>query len=304
MSRKPTDMGASVRARLQNVARARNFEFQLTLQRYAIERFMYRLGVSQHRDQFVLKGAMLFVLWDDSILRPTRDLDLAGFWANDADSLVAAFREICAIPYPSDGIEFESDTLEVTPIRDGAEYHGFRARMNVRLGSAVIHLQVDVGFGDAIVPAPEDVSYPTLLDAEPPRIRAYPREAVLSEKLHAMVSHGEINSRYKDFFDVWLLSSRFEFAGERLAASIQATFTRRKSVSFSPWPVALTPQFYADSMRSRMWMNYLSRSKLVDAPAEFDAVGARVIDFLGPPLRALSAASGFERSWPPGGPWV
>jgi len=304
MTKPPTNFAASVRARLLNVARARKSDFQHTLQRYAAERFIYRLGVSPHREKFVLKGAMLFVLWDESILRPTRDLDLAGYWANDADSLAEAIREIGSVPYPRDGIEFAIDTLAITPIRDAAEYHGFRLRMEVRLAGAMIPFQVDVGFGDAIVPEPVDVIYPVLLDAEAPRIRAYPREAVLAEKLHAMASHGEANSRYKDFFDVWILSSRFPFEGAQLSAAIHATFSRRKSAPFSPWPVSLASAFYAEATRGDQWVRYLRRSKLVDAPADFGTIGERVIGFLGPPFRAASSASGFDSTWPVGGPWA
>jgi hypothetical protein len=304
MTRPTTNIGASVRERLLNLARQRKTDFQLTLQRYAVERFVYRLGVSPHRNRFVLKGAMLFVLWDDTILRPTRDLDLAGYWANDAESLEATFREICLVPYPGDGIEFAMETLAITPIRETLEYHGFRLRIDVRLAGAVIPLQVDVGFGDAIVPEPLDVNYPVLLDAAAPWIRAYPREAVLAEKLHAMVIHGEANSRFKDFFDVWVLSSRFSFAGATVAAAIRATFSRRDSTSFTPWPVALSPAFYSDSRRSDSWARYLQRSRLIDAPPEFDKVGERVIGFLGPAFRAAASASGFESTWGAGGPWA
>ncbi len=303
MTRPLTNFGASVRARLLNLTRTRKGDFQLTLQRYVAERFLYRLGVSPHRDRFVLKGAMLFVLWDEAVVRPTRDLDLAGFWANDADSLGEAFREICAASCPSDGLEFAIETLDISPIRDAAEYHGIRLNLHVRLAGAVIPFQVDVGFGDAIVPEPIDVVYPVLLDGEAPRVRAYPREAALAEKLHAMVSLGEANSRFKDFFDVWVLCSRFSFGGERISAAIEATFSRRKTMTFSPWPEALSPAFYAEPGRSDQWIRYLKRTKLTDAPSDFAAVGERVIAFLAPPLRAVANAASFGPAWPPGGPW-
>lgn len=167
----------------------------------------------------------------------------------------------------------------------------------------MIPFQVDVGFGDAIVPAPIDVVYPVLLDGEAPRVRAYPREAALAEKLHAMVSLGEANSRFKDFFDVWLLCSRFPFEGERISAAIQATFARRKTPPLSPWPGALLPAFYAEPARADQWLRYLKRTKLTDAPADFSAVGERVIAFLAPPLRAVADAASFRPTWVPGGPW-
>jgi hypothetical protein len=303
MTKPPTNFAASARARLLNIAKARKGEFQLTLQRYVAERFLYRLGVSPHRDRFVLKGAMLFVLWDAASARSTRDLDLAGFWGNDADSLAAAFREICAIPCPRDGLDFAIDTLELTPIRDANEYHGFRLLLDVRLAGAVIRFQVDVGFGDAIVPPPIDVVYPALLDTEAPRVRAYPREAVVAEKLHAMVSLGEANTRFKDFFDVWTLSSRFSFEGERLSAAIQATFSRRKTGTSSTRPEALAPAFYAEPVRGEQWLSVSEAHEARKRPSGFRGGGERVMSFLGAPWDALGAASEFAREWPAGGPW-
>lgn len=303
MTKPVTNFAASARARLYNATKSRQGNFQLTLQRYAAERFLYRLGVSPQRDRFVLKGAMLFVLWDETILRPTKDLDLAGYWADDDASLAAAFREICSVSYPRDGIEFALESFEITPIRDAAEYHGFRINLDVHLAGAVIPFQVDVGFGDAIVPEPVEVVYPVLLDAEPPRIRAYPREAAVAEKLHAMVSLAEANSRFKDFWDVYTLSCRFAFAGQSLAAAIAATFSRRKSATFTQWPAALTTDFYTDGPRRDQWARYLKRSRLADTPADFAVVGETVRAFLEPPGRAVSSGEGFALAWPPGGPW-
>lgn len=303
MTKPVTNFAVSARARLLDATRKRKGDFQLTLHRYVAERFLYRLGASALRDRFVLKGAMLFVLWDSTILRPTRDLDLAGYWGNDAASLKTAFREICAVPCPRDGLEFDVEKLKIEPIRDAAEYHGFRIRMDALLAGAVIPFQVDVGFGDAVVPEPTDVVYPVLLDAEPPRIRAYPREAAIAEKLHAMVSLADANTRYKDFFDIYVLSTRFMFEGVTLVASICATFSRRRSPAFSPWPVALTPAFYSDASRADQWLRYLSRSEVTDAPSDFAAVGERIIAFLQSPARAVSNSERFESRWQPGGPW-
>lgn len=303
MTRELKNFGASVRARLQNLAKAQKRDFELTLQRYVAERFLYRLGVSPHRDRFVLKGAMLFVLWDEGIARSTKDLDLAGFWANDAASLAQAFREICAISYPSDGLAFIVETLTIAPIRTVGQYHGFRLKLDVRLASARIPFQVDVGFGDVITPAAVDAAYPVLLDGDAPWIRAYPREAVLAEKLHAMAIHGNANTRYKDFFDVYTLSSRYAFVGAVIASAIAATFSQRKS-TFSPWPVALTSDFYANALRADQWDSYLTRAKLAEqAPRDFAIVGERVQGFLEPPVRAVSNGDSFELAWAAGGPW-
>jgi hypothetical protein len=299
-----TNFAASVRARLLNDSKRRNGDFQLTLHRYVAERFLYRLGVSPHRGKFVLKGAMLFVLWDLTTARPTRDVDLAGYWANDAASLAEAFREICAISYERDGLEYRLDTMTVEPIRSADEYHGFRIQLDVVLARAIIPFQIDVGFGDHIVPEPMDTQYPTLLDGEAPNIRAYPREAVVAEKLHAMVAHGERNTRYKDFFDIFALSARYPFAGETLASAITATFTRRKVSKLEPWPVALTSGFYEDAARGEQWRRFLQRTKLVgEAPGDFALVGERMRAFLEAPLRATELGHVYMPAWQPGGPW-
>jgi hypothetical protein len=300
---KVTNFAASVHARLLAVSQRRNADFHRTLQRYVAERFLYRLGLSSYRDRFVLKGAMLFVLWEDAAARPTKDLDLAGYVANDADAIGQAFREIASLPSPEDGLDFALDTLEITPIRDDAEYHGFRLNLDVLLGRAVIPFQVDVGFGDLIVPPPSDVIYPVLLDGEAPHVRAYPREAVVAEKLHAMAFHGGANSRYKDFFDVDRLSTRFAFDGMPLSASINATFSRRGSASLATWPVALTTGFYEDERRSDQWRRYLVRMKLAEVSADFTTIGSRIIGFLESPVQAVSNGEPFPARWPAGGPW-
>jgi hypothetical protein len=303
MTKPLKNFAASARARLLDLAHAQKIDFQLILQRYVAERFLYRLGISRYRDMFVLKGAMLFVLWDAKALRPTRDLDLAGYWANDAESLEAAFRETCRLPCTRDGLEFAEETLHVMPIRDASEYYGFRITLDVRLSGAVIPFQVDVGFGDVVVPGPVDVMYPVLLDAEPPRIRAYPREAVIAEKLHAMVVLADAISRFKDFFDVETLSARFLFSGRTLTAAISATFSRRKAATFSPWPVALTAGFYTDEVRSARWRRYLQRSNIASSGEDFVPVGERILVFLEAPVRAVLSSEDFDPTWPPGGPW-
>jgi hypothetical protein len=149
-----------------------------------------------------------------------------------------------------------------------------------------------------------DTAYPTLLDGEPPNIRAYPREAVVAEKLHAMVAHGERNTRYKDFFDIFALSARYPFAGATLASAITATFTRRKASKLEPWPVALTSGFYEDAARAEQWRRFLQRTKLGDeAPGDFALVGERMRAFLEAPLRATELGQVYMPAWPPGGPW-
>ena len=182
MTKRPlTNVAASVRDRLLRRSRESGEDFQFLLQRYATERFLYCLGESAHRNEFVLKGAMLFALWGGSVYRPTRDLDFTGYGSREAAAVIAAFRSVCAAGAPDDGIVFHPDTLTAEPIRDDTEYQGLRVRLRATLGNARIEMQVDIGFGNAIEPPANDVLYPTLLDAPAPNIRAYPREAVIAD---------------------------------------------------------------------------------------------------------------------------
>jgi hypothetical protein len=302
VKKQTANVPASVHQRLLNVTKLRGGDFNLTLQRYAAERLLYRLGASRFRDRFVLKGAMLFVLWHGFQARPTRDVDLAGYWDNDSASLLEVFREVCEVPSPNDGLAFRFDSIAVEPIRDASEYHGFRLRIPIELGQARISLQVDVGFGDAIFPAAAEVAYPVLLDGDAPHVRAYPAEAVIAEKLHAMVVLGEVNSRFKDFLDIDVLARNTAFQGATLAAAIHATFARR-GTTVPASPPALTPPFYGDGERANGWARYLKRFRIAPDVGDFRQVGARVVPFLAPPVQAISSGLAFDSSWTPGGLW-
>ncbi len=302
--RPPRNVAASVRAQLLHLSRERGEDFQFLLQRFAAERFLCRLGVSAYRDRYVLKGAMLFALWGGSIYRPTRDLDFTGYGSNEADAVLVALREVCAVEVLDDGIVFDLATLAAEPIRDDAEYNGLRIRFQATLDGARIPMQIDVGFGNAIEPPATEADYPTLLDAAAPRIRAYPHEAVVAEKLHAMVVLGERNTRYKDFYDLNVLARQFPFDGERLARAIAATFERRRTTIDPALPAALAPRFYNDDARAAQWRAYLTRNALPGAPADFAAAGELLQSFLVPPWRALGDGRAFSGTWPPAGPWA
>jgi len=299
-----TNVAASVHARLLNRSRRTLEDFQFLLQRYAAERFLYRLGQSMHRDRYVLKGAMLFALWGGSIYRPTRDLDFTGYGSSDAENVLASLRDVCTFPVIDDGLPFEAATLAAEPIRGDANYDGLRVRFEAKLGKAHIPMQIDVGFGNAIEPPANDVAYPTLLDAPAPNIRAYPHEAVVAEKLHALVVIGERNSRLKDFYDLHALAQQFSFDGNRLARAIAATFERRRTGIEPTVPAPLAPRFFADEPRAAQWRAYLTRNALPGAPADFAAVGEVLQSFLGPVWNALAAHRAFSDAWPPAGPWA
>lgn len=303
MSSSDEDHARSIRHKLRNAMRDRNEDVRFALQRYAMERFLYRLGQSPSRERFVLKGAMLFALWGGSLYRPTRDLDFTGYGGTDTAAILAQIRDVCEIIVVDDGLAFDTAAMHSEAIRDESEYLGLRIRMEARLGRSRIPLRIDVGFGNAIHPMPVDVQFPTLLDDPPPWILAYPQEAVVAEKLHALVVLGERNSRYKDFYDLFVLGSQFTFSGNRLAAAIAATFHARTTFIEAALPLGLTPRFYGHAGRAEHWRAYLTRNALPGAPADFDAVGELLRSFLGPLWDALSANHPPDGDWAPGGPW-
>ena len=293
----------SVRDRLLNRKRETGENYEALLTRYALERLLYRLSQSDLREQFVLKGAYAFLIWQGNLHRPTRDLDLLGY--GSPEQLEMAFRQLCRMDaVPEDGVRFDPDSVEAQPIRDADEYGGMRVRLDATLGSAELRLQVDVGFGDAVVPAPENTSFPSLLDFPAPEVRAYARPTVVAEKLHGLVILGIANSRMKDFYDLWYLSREFSFEGSTLADAIHATFDRRETTLPASQPQALADTFAGDDHKQRQWTAFLDRTQLEDHDPDLAAVIELLNRFLWPPLSASREHRQFSRRWPPGGPWA
>lgn len=297
MPREPRNVGASVRARLLDRARAERSDFQILLTRYALERLLYRLSVSAHRDRFILKGAMLFVTWVADPFRPTRDLDLLGHGDNDAEAIAETFRAICAQPVADDGVTFDVAALTAAPIREEVEYGGVRVRTTATITGARISIQIDIGFGDVITPAAIEIDYPALLDAPAPHLRAYPVETVVAEKFEALVTLGVANSRLKDFYDLWVISRTFKLRRSALVEAIQRTFERRGTVLPSVVPVGLTDEF-AEAWASQ-WRAFLGRDRMVAAPDAFAVAVEDLRLFLMPLVVGLEE----EQIWPPSGPW-
>jgi predicted nucleotidyltransferase component of viral defense system len=279
----PRNIGASVRQRLLNLAHARGQPMELLLTRYALERLLHRLSLSPHRERFVLKGAMLLSTWFDEPHRATRDVDLLGFGDAAEDALLDTFREIMAIQV-DDGIVFDLKSLRIEAIREDVEYGGSRLRTTAALAGARIPITVDIGFGDAVEPGVDDINLPVLLDMPSPRLRAYPPETVIAEKVHAMVVLGMANSRMKDYYDVWMLTGAFEIDPERLRRAIAATFARRKTVIPSMVPDGLSDAFSADLGKQLQWDAFARN--LSGPPPAFDLVVAelrrRLTDFFAP----------------------
>lgn len=279
MGKPGRDIGASVRARLMNLARERGQVFDLLLTRYALERLLYRLSISAHRNRFVLKGAMLVTTWFDDPHRPTRDLDLLGFGEPSSEAILAVWKEICAIN-AEDGITFDGETLRVRLIREELEYGGLRLQTTAALAGARIHVTVDIGFGDAIEPGLEEIDFPVLLDLPVPHLRAYARETVIAEKFQAMVALGRANSRMKDFYDVWVLSKTHEFDKARLAQAIAATFNRRGTAIPQTVPDAFTPEFFRNESKLQQWSAFV-RDLSAETPP-FETVVSELAAFIAP----------------------
>lgn len=297
------NVAASVRQRLLNLSRVEGEDYQKVLFRYAIERLLYRLSRSAHSQSFVLKGATLFALWSDSPHRATRDLDLWSHGESSIRAMEERFREICMTPAEDDGIVFSAETVRGGEIRIEDEYLGIRLRFLAYIEKTRIPIQVDVGFGDVIRPRAEPVSFPALLEFPAPEMLAYPREVVVAEKFHAMVTLGMGNSRMKDFCDLFVLARDFEFAGEALTLAMRSTFERRDTPMPAEVPLGLTAEFHADPSKGIQWRSFLSKNQLEADGIELSEVVAELRGFLMPPAIALADARQFGDLWSPGGPW-
>jgi hypothetical protein len=293
---------ASVRERLQQRSRARKEDYQLVLAHYAMERLLYRLSRSEYRDLFVLKGALLFRLWSDKPHRPTRDLDLLGRGEISVARFEQVFRDVCGQPVEEDGLAFDAATIRGQPMKEDQDYQGVRLSLTCRLLNIRIPVNIDIGTGDAITPAPAEVTYPAMLEFPAPSLLAYPRETVVAEKYQAMVMLGITNSRMKDFYDLWVLARQFPFEGPALARAIEATFRRRQTPLPAEAPLALTAAFYEERTKLEQWRAFLTKSKLAGGTG-LDQVATVLRAFLLPPTEALVAGAPFEAAWPAGGPW-
>jgi len=280
----PVNFAASAYAKLKNIAVRKKWNFMHLLIRYGIERFFYRLSVSPYAEQFVLKGGNLFVIWqkgDNS--RPTIDSDMLCFGDTEPEHLQRVFTEIAlSNASPEDGMRYDEKSIKISSIREETEYGGTRILLFAYLGTTRIRLQFDIGVGDAITPSPELTDFPVLLNGAIPRLKAYPMATTIAEKSEVMVSRGIINSRLKDFYDLWLLSELFDHDYATLRLAIQNTFARRRVSLPEKIPEAWTPEFAASTMKSVQWSAFLKKNNMITAPADFKVVCERVASFLIP----------------------
>jgi hypothetical protein len=296
------DVAASIRQRLQNVAKKANRPFQEVLEYFAMERFLYRLASSKHASRFVLKGALMFRAWNAPATRPTRDIDLLGRMDSKVTAVVPVFKDVCNQPVESDGLIFHADSVAGQATKEDADYAGVRVTLPATLQNSRIAMQIDVGFGDVLTPAAVVTEYPTILDLPAPRLNGYCRETVVAEKFQAMVKLGLVNSRMKDFYDIWVLSQQFDFDGSVLSNAITRTFAHRETQILAA-PTALTPAFGADSQKQTQWRAFLRKTRLTDAPAALPDVIVVLASFLLPMAQAIVNGHAFNHTWKALGPW-
>jgi len=296
------NLSASVHERLLNKAKQSSRPFNELLQRFVIERFLYRLSKSPHADRFILKGALMLPVWSAQGSRPTMDIDLLGRIDNSLDAIAAVMREVCRAEVEPDGVSFDARSVTTAAITAEAEYEGVRVRLRGGLGNARVSLQIDIGFGDAVVPGPCKVTYPVLLDFPAPEVNGYTRESTIAEKLHAMVRLGVLNSRMKDFYDIWMLCRTFDFDGGVLAKAVEDAF-RNRNTPFTANPEVFEPLFARDPDKEPQWKSFIRKTKLTSAPDDFEAVVTVVKTFLEPVAASLAGGRTFRGTWEAPGPW-
>ncbi|PIE66432.1 MAG: hypothetical protein CSA26_00890 [Desulfobacterales bacterium] len=293
----PQNVSASVRQRLLNRSKADNRSFNELLQYYAMERFLYRLSMSDHAQHYILKGALMLRAWKSPEFRPTMDIDMLGKTGNEEENITAQIRDILAVEIEPDGLTFASDSIQTERITEDADYEKIRVRFRGALGTARISMQMDIGFGDIVYPGPEKAELPCMLDSPAPSLLCYSRESAIAEKFEAMIKLGQLNSRMKDFYDIWLLSRQFEFVLNSLAEAVRLTFKQRGTELKEP-----IDAFSADFISSRqlMWAAFRKRLKQDHVPESFQEMATEVELFLEPVIKGVSDTI----TWKPAGPWL
>lgn len=267
-----------------------------------MERFLYRLSISKHADRFVLKGAMLLRVWDQTSYRTTRDIDLLGRVSNEAAVVESIIRDVCEQEVDPDGLLFDAASVQSNAIVEDADYAGVRVAFRGTLGNARLSMQLDIGFGDRITPAPLTVEFPVLLAMPAARLQTYPPETVVAEKFQVMLQRAEANSRMKDFHDIWWIAGRFDFAGQTLAEAIQVTCSHRDT-PIPAEPTAFAAAFAQNPSKIAQWKAFRKRLTPTDCPEDFEDLVEQVARFLRPVAASIHDSVDFDRRWPAGGPW-
>jgi hypothetical protein len=292
----PGNIPVSVKQRLFNISRERSVDFQIFLRRYAFERLLYRMSLTGDSKFFFLKGAMLFYVWDGDDFRTTIDMDLLGRVSNKPEIIANIVRKWCTVEVTeNDGLVFDTASIRAIPIKEVEIYSGVRVSLWAFLDRIKINLQIDVGFGDAV--KPKWLTFPSLLDAPRPKIKIYPPETVIAEKLETIVKLGIYNSRMKDYFDIWTLSKIMDFQLDRLISAITATFVRRKTDLPAGWPDGLTENYFRSEVPTRFWNAFMNKGKFKNAPDSFERLGTELRYFLELPFYSVNGSEKTNKIW-------
>lgn len=294
------NVSASVRQRLLNKAKAEGRSFQEMAQHYSMERFLYRLSKSEHSRIFILKGAMMLQAWHFQQSRPTMDIDMLGRTDNDVKNISCLMKEIMSVDVEADGIFFIPESMRTERITEDADYMGIRVLFEARLDTVRLNIQVDIGFGDIIFPCPEEMSLPTLIDYPQPRVWCYSLESAIAEKFEAMVKLNIINSRMKDFYDIWMIAGMFEFEGEKLAEAVKLTFENR-ATNFPDKIEAFSDGFIKN--KQGQWTAFRKKLGHTQVPSEFAVIISLIRQFLEPVALSLASGIHFRSKWISPGHW-
>jgi predicted nucleotidyltransferase component of viral defense system len=292
---------ASIKARLLNISKERKENFVLTLNRYSTERLLYRIGISDYKDNFILKGARLLSVYFHDVYRPTKDIDLLGTDNFNLDRMKMIIQAICRIQCPEDGIYFDPKTVSLEDIQEQNAYHGMRVKLIGYLENTKLPLQVDIDFGDAVFPKSKIIQVPTMLNMPSPSIFAYPIESIIAEKLEILISLGIANSRLKDYYDLYMVFGEYELRAKNILKSVKATFGQRKTAIPSELPPALTRDFYSNQSKKRQWTSFLKR---INTDLELEPVVSRIAIFFTPFLHHNSERGFPYTKWSTAGKWV
>jgi len=297
------NMQASIRSRLKNKTKEINRPFSEILQYYGIERFLYRFSQSKYAERFILKGALMFMVWQIPERRTTLDIDFSARLDNKIVSIEKVIKDICKVPVTPDGLMFDPKTIRGQKIKENAEYEGVRVKFRGFLERTRISMQIDVGFSDIIYPKPRIINYPVILDLPRPHLKGYPVESVVSEKFEAMIKLGLLNSRMKDFYDIWLLMGQFDFNGSKLAEALKRTFEHRKTLLPADKPLFTEEIYDGKSDRQTLWNAFLKKGDTTHAPKELSATAKAIEEFLIKPLEAIKNGQAFNKDWNAPGLW-
>lgn len=303
MKKEIKNIQASIRARLQNKAKETNRPFSEILQYYGMERFLYRVSRSKYMDKFILKGALMFTVWQVPERRTTLDIDFSARYDNQVTSIERMIKDVCKVSVAADGLIFDPQTIKGRKIRENVDYEGVRIKFTGFLERSRIAMQIDVAFGDVIYPKPRAIDYPVILDFPKPHLKGYPAESVVSEKFETMVKLGLLNSRMKDFYDIWLMMRRFDFNGSKLSEALKRTFDHRKTLLPKHRPL-FTEEIYDDkSDRQILWKAFLKKGNIKHAPEKLSTTAREIEEFLSKPLDAIKKSQKFDERWKAPGPW-